>query len=95
MTKLQIAEATIAYAGRVMSNGASPAEARAAAVEAAGELSVLADELRRLTRLRGPARRMMARQLAGRGVTRKEISTRLGVSEASVWNYLHRPPGGA
>lgn len=87
---LQLGGQVCAYAAGVLGNGAAPEQAREAAVEAAGELALLAAELRRLTRLRGPARRSLARQLAARGVTRREIAIRCGVSESCVWGYLHR-----
>lgn len=69
-----------------------PAEARGAAMEAAAELAVVADTLRRLTRF-GPAeRRALAAKLAGLGWTRRQIAERLGVGERAVRTYLRRGP---
>jgi DNA-directed RNA polymerase specialized sigma24 family protein len=95
MAALRVAEATIVYAQRQIGNGLSPAQARQAALEAAGELEVLAGELRRAIRL-GPAeRRVLARQLAALGMSRREVAARLGVSERAVWGYLRpRVPAG-
>ena len=85
---LQIAEATCRYAASVIGNGVSPAEARETAVFTAGELAVVAETLRRLTRL-GPAqRRVLAVQLTGLGMSRREVAARVGVSERSVRYYL-------
>lgn len=87
---LRLAESVCGYAAGVVGNGVAPEEARAAAVDAAGELSEVAAALRRLTRLRGPERREAARELDRAGVPRVEIAVRLGVSPSSVWQYLHR-----
>lgn len=90
VTLLALGEQTCRYAASVLGNGASPAMARDAAVDAAGELAVLADELRRLTRLRGPARRKLARELAASGLSNREVALRVGVSESCLWGYLHQ-----
>ena len=68
-----------------------PAEARGAAMEAAAELAVVADTLRRLTRF-GAQRRALAAKLAGLGWTRRQIAERLGVGERAVRTYLRRGP---
>ena len=89
---LRIAECTCRYGASVLANGADPAEARAAALECAAELTVVADTLRRLTRL-GPAdRRALAGRLAALGWTVRQIAQRLGVGEATVRTYLRRGP---
>ena len=65
---LQIGEATCRYAASQLLNGLGPDEARETAVFVAGELELVAEALRRLTRL-GPAeRRVRAVQLRGAGV---------------------------
>ena len=93
VTVLQIAEVTARYGASVLADGASPAEARAAALEVASELSVVADELRRLTRLRPAERRVMAAQLAALGTSKRLIGIRLGVCERAVRDYLRPGPG--
>ena len=67
VTVLQIAECTARYGASVLANGASPDEARAAAVEVAAELATIAETLRRLTRLGPSERRERAVQLAALG----------------------------
>jgi hypothetical protein len=51
MTMLRVAEATAGDAARALSNGLGPEQARAAALEAAAELTAIAGNLRRLERL--------------------------------------------
>ena len=85
---LRITEATARYAAVQLSNGIDPGEARATALFVAGELELMAESLRRLTRL-GPAeRRVLAVQLAGLGWSKRAIAARLGVSERAVWGYI-------
>lgn len=85
---LQIGECGCRYAASVLANGASPSEARAVATEMAGELTAIAEGLRRLTRV-GPAeRRTLAAQMAGLGLTTKQIADRLGVSERCARYYV-------
>jgi DNA-binding NarL/FixJ family response regulator len=85
---LNIAEAGCRYSASVLANGAGPAEARGVAVEMAAELSMVAEALRRLTRL-GPAeRRVRAAELVGAGWTRRQAAVQLGISERAVRNYL-------
>ena len=88
MNALRIAECTSRYGASVLANGASPEQARAAALECAGELAAVASIVRRAVRLSGAERRGLARILAGRGMTRREIAERLGVSERAVYGYL-------
>jgi DNA-binding CsgD family transcriptional regulator len=54
----------------------------------AGELELVAEALRRLTRLEPGERRVMAAKLAGLGFGRREIAARLGISERAVFGYL-------
>lgn len=88
MSLLNISGGVLIHATRRLGNGLPPEQARAVVVEAAGELAVLAAELRKLTRL-GPAeRRALAVQLVALGMTRHEAAIRLGVSDRAVTNYL-------
>ena len=92
---LQIAECTCRYGASVLANGAGPGEARAAALEAAEELAVVAESLRRLTRLSGPERRVRAFQLAAAGWSKPRIAVQLGVSDRTVRYYFRpRSPAG-
>ena len=88
VTMLRITEATCRYAAVQLGNGAGRDEARETALFVAGELTVVAEALRRLTRLRPDERRALARQLDGRGCPRRQIADRLGISERSVWRYV-------
>ena len=89
---LRVGEAACSDAAAVLSNGASPAEARSAALEAAFELVEVADVLRRAVRLSRDERRRLAVLWTGRGLlSRREIADRLGVSERTVWRYLGHP----
>ena len=90
-TLLHIAEATCRYAGSVLSNGTGPAEAQGAALEAAAELVVVAEALRRLTFVGPGERRELAVQLQSAGWSRSRIADRLGVSEQAVRKYLRCP----
>jgi DNA-directed RNA polymerase specialized sigma24 family protein len=92
VTMLQITEATCRYAASQLSNGTGPDEARETALFVAGELAMMAETLRRLTRLRPDERREMARRLAGLGWPKRQIAARLGISERSVWRYVQAEP---
>ena len=92
---LQIAEATCRYGASVLANGASPGEARAAAHEVAAELGLVAESLRRLTRLSPAERRQMARQLVAVGWSKQRIAAQLGVSDRTVRGYFRPGPGRA
>jgi DNA-directed RNA polymerase specialized sigma24 family protein len=89
VTVLQISECTCRYAASQIGNGASPAEARETALFAAAELAAAAEALRRAVRLRPDQRRMVARLLAGKGMSTKQIAAACGVSETTVRHYLH------
>jgi DNA-directed RNA polymerase specialized sigma24 family protein len=84
---LQITEATCRYAASQLSNGTGPDEARETALFVAGELAMMAETLRKLTRLRPDERREMARQLDALGWPKRQVAARLGISERSVWRY--------
>jgi DNA-directed RNA polymerase specialized sigma24 family protein len=87
---LRVGEAVCGYAASQLADGLGPEEARVAAVEAAGELAALAAQLMRLTRLRPADRRVLAVQLVGLGMSRREVADRLGVSDRAVRGYLAR-----
>ena len=89
---LRIAASMATYAARQLADGLSPEQARRAALETAGELEAVAADLRRLTRLRPADRRVLARQLAGLGMTRAEIAKQLGVSYTCVRYYVAGRP---
>jgi hypothetical protein len=84
---LRMAEQMCGYGAVQLANGLSPAEARLACLELAGELASTAEALRRLTRLPGPERRALARQLANFGWPTKAIAAQLGVSDRAVRYY--------
>ena len=87
---LRLAEAVARYAADQLANGLAPEEARAAAIDAAGELAEMAALLRKLTRL-GPAeRRELALELGGLGWDKHRIAVRLGLSDSAV-RYYFRP----
>lgn len=87
---LRLAEAVARYAADQVANGLAPEQARAAAIDAAGELAELAALLRKLTRL-GPAkRRELALELGGLGWDKQRIAVRLGLSDRTV-RYYFRP----
>jgi hypothetical protein len=92
---LRLAEATAGYAADQVSDGLSPGEARAAVLDAAGELAELAGLLRKLARP-GPAeRRQMARTLHALGWDKHRIAVRLGLSDSAVKYYFRPRPGRA
>jgi ParB-like chromosome segregation protein Spo0J len=86
---LRLAEALAGYAAGQVADGLSPEQARAAVIEAAGELADAAASLRKLA-LSPAERRQMAALLAGHGLSRPQIARRLGVSDKSVRSYLPR-----
>jgi hypothetical protein len=85
---LQVGEATMAYVARVLSNGATPEQARLVALEAAGELVATAEALRRAVQLAPAERRTLARKLAGMGWPTGRIARQIGVSDRAVRYYL-------
>jgi hypothetical protein len=88
VTMLQISATTCTYAASRLGNGASPAEARETALFVAGELTAMAEALRRLTRMSGPQRRVLARQLAALGWPTRQIARQLGVDPRCVRYYV-------
>ena len=60
-------------------SGTGPLEARAAAMEAAAELVVVAEAVRRLAALEPGERRALAVQLASAGWSMREVAERVGV----------------
>jgi len=92
VTVLRIAECTARYGASVLSNGADPGEARAAAIECAAELAMIAETLRRLTRLSGPERRALAVKLAALGWSKHRVAVQLGVSDSAVRGWLRSRP---
>lgn len=90
---LRLSESVSRYAAGQVADGLSPAEARRAVIEAAGALAELARSLRRLAWLDDPAeRRVVARELAAGGMSRRDVADRLGVSETAVRGYLNSRP---
>ena len=85
---LRISECTVRYAAVQLGNGISPAEARETALFTAGELAVVVEALRRAVRLDPAARRRATLGLAWRGLPKRQIATRLGVSERTVHRDL-------
>lgn len=91
VTVLRLAGSIAAYASAQVGNGLSPERARMAVLDAAGELELIAAELRRLAGQRpGEQRAALAAQLAEAGMGRRQIAARLGVSERTVQDYLRR-----
>ena len=89
VTALQIAEATCRY-GTTQLNGSGigPEEARLTALEVAGELTAVADILRRVVRLTRGERRKQAALLTSRGWSRRKVADQLGCSERTVHRDL-------
>jgi hypothetical protein len=85
---LEVAGATCRYAAGQLGNGLGPEEARQTAVFVAGELELTAAALRRLTRLSGPERRVLAVQLVGLGWSKHRVAVQLGVSDSAVRGWL-------
>jgi hypothetical protein len=87
--ELRIAAAMALYAAGQIGNGISPEAARAAVVDAAGELALAAVRLRTLARLPARQRAALAASLAAQGMGTQEIATRLGVCAHTAWHYQH------
>ena len=95
VTALQIAEATARYGASVLANGCGPAEARAAAMECAAELTAVAEVLRRAVRPSRAERKALAVRLTGLGgLSARQAADRLGCSERTIWRDLGRPLAG-
>ena len=91
---LRVIAATAAYAADQM-DGADPALARSACLEAASEMVMAAAALRRCVQLRPADRKSLAPLLAGQGQPVRVIAATLGVSDRSVRNYLAAARGRA
>jgi DNA-directed RNA polymerase specialized sigma24 family protein len=82
-----------AYGAAQVGNGLTPADARAAVGELAGELDAAAVRLRRMARP-GPAeRRLIVRLLFGQGLSGAQVAARVGLSEKTCYRYRDRPTG--
>jgi hypothetical protein len=91
VTALRIAETTAGYAAAQIADGLDAGRARAAVADAAAELEAVAALLRRLAWPVGPdpaERRAAAVELAGRGLSPREIAERLAVRRHTVARYL-------
>jgi hypothetical protein len=89
---LRIGASLCEYTAEQVGNGLTPQDARRAVVEVAAELADLAEQLRRLARLRPADRRSLAAAWAGLGMSRTEIARRLGVSDRAVYYYVRGRP---
>jgi hypothetical protein len=89
---LTVASAVAGYAAGQIGNGLGPEEARRAALDAAGELELIAGTLRRiaLARLGPPERRRLVAELAASGMSQRRIAAAVGVAKRTVWGDLHR-----
>ena len=91
---LRLAALAAGYAAGQVSDGLGPAEAQCAVRQAAETLAEVVVELRRLAPLEPGERRAAAAEMAGLGIPRREISSRLGITESTVRKYLRpRSPG--
>ena len=91
---LRVGEMMCGYAAAQLANGLSPRQARAAAAEAASELSEVAAALRHLARPSASERRALVGQLTALGLSRVEVARRLGCSERTVYRCLRSGPAG-
>jgi DNA-directed RNA polymerase specialized sigma24 family protein len=87
-TLLEIAACTARYGAAQLGNGTGPAEARRTAQYVAGELVVVAEALRRLTRPGPGERRALVLHLTELGLPRRRVAELAGVSERTVHRYL-------
>ena len=91
---LRLAALAAGYAAGQVSDGLSPVEAQCAVRQAAEALAEVVVELRRLAPLEPGERREAAAEMAGMGIPRREIASRLGLTERTVGKYLRpRSPG--
>ena len=79
VTELLLAESLCAYAADQIGNGLSAEQARLAALEMAGELTAVAQVLRKAAWVSTADRRALAVELRGLGYPTKAIADRLGV----------------
>jgi hypothetical protein len=85
---LQISEATCRYAAAQLGNGIGPEEARQTALFVAGELTAVAETLRRLARLSPAERRALTVRLVADGMSQRQAAAVVGVSKRRAWDYL-------
>jgi hypothetical protein len=84
------------YGAARVGNGLTPADARAAVRELAGELDAAATRLRRIARPGSPGsaeRRLAVRLLFGQGLSGAEVAARTGLSEKTCYRYRARSAG--
>jgi DNA-binding NarL/FixJ family response regulator len=89
--ELRLAASTAEYAGRQIANGLGPEAARRAALDAAGELELIAGTLRRLALDPAERRRLIA-ELASSGLSQRRIAGQIGLSRWTVRGYLRATP---
>jgi hypothetical protein len=86
---LRLAADLAASTARTLANGATPAEAREAALECAAEMVGVAEVLRWATRPTQRERQALAVRLARTGRwSRRQVADQVGVSERTVSRYL-------
>jgi DNA-directed RNA polymerase specialized sigma24 family protein len=93
VTLLRLVADLAGYAAAQVGNGLTPADARAAVRELAGELDAAAVRLRRLARPAPAERRTVVRLLSAQGMSGAQVAARVGLSEKSVYRYRSRPTG--
>jgi len=77
-----------AYSAAQIGNGLSPAEARLAVGQVAGDLAETAARLRRMARpLEAAERRRTVGVLFAQGMSGAQVAARVGLSEKSVYRY--------
>jgi hypothetical protein len=85
-----------AYGAREVSNGLTPADARAAIGELAAELDAAAVRLRRMARPGSPGsaeRRMVVRLLFAQGMSGSQVAARVGLSDKTCYRLRARQAG--
>jgi hypothetical protein len=88
VSALAIGECACRYAKSELANGLDPDRARELVLEMAGELTAIAQVLRRVGWLPVAERRALAVSWARLGMPTQQIADRLGVSTRSVRNYV-------
>jgi hypothetical protein len=87
---LRLVAQMASYAATEVGNGLTPADARAAVGELAGELATAAVRLRRIARP-GPAqRRALVGAMSAQGMSGAQVAARVGLSEKTVYRYRAR-----
>ena len=91
---LRLAALAAGYAAGQVSGGLGPGEAECAVWQAAEVLAEAVVELRELARLEPGERREAAAELARLGIPRREIASRLGITDSTARRFLRsRSPG--